>query len=91
MADNTSGQTPAGRWPVLSAREVCCLAAGVVLIVAGQFWYWLADGTSPATTPTARWFQNAAAAGAGLWLQIPGELLLAGALLRPALRRTHRP
>ncbi len=35
MADNTTGQTPTGRWPVLSAREVSCLAAGVVLIVAG--------------------------------------------------------
>ncbi|MFE5723286.1 hypothetical protein [Streptomyces erythrochromogenes] len=91
MADNTTGQASRGRWPALSAREVSCLAAGIVLIVAGQLWYWLADGTSPATTPTARWFQNAAAAGAGLWLQILGGLLLAGALLRPALRRTDRP
>ncbi|WP_371591654.1 hypothetical protein [Streptomyces virginiae] len=91
MADNTTGQASRGRWPVLSAREVCCLAAGIVLIVAGQLWYWLADGAAPATTPTARWFQNAAAAGAGLWLQILGGLLLACALLRPALRRTDRP
>ncbi|MET7861622.1 hypothetical protein ABZS81_31395 [Streptomyces sp. NPDC005318] len=91
MADNTTEQASRGRWPTLSAREVCCLAAGIVLIGAGQLWYWLADGTAPATTPTARWFQTAAAAGAGLWLQIPGVLLLAYALLRPALRRTDRP
>ncbi|MBZ9593550.1 hypothetical protein K7B06_00315 [Streptomyces erythrochromogenes] len=90
MADNTTGQTPTGRWLALSAREVSCLAAGAVLIAAGQLWYWLADGTAPATTPTARWFQTAAAAGAGLWLQILGVLLLMGALLRPALRRTDR-
>ncbi|MFF9056801.1 hypothetical protein ACF09Z_37345 [Streptomyces erythrochromogenes] len=83
MADNTTGQASRGRWPALSAREVGCLAAGIVLIAAGQLWYWLADGAPPASTPTARWFQTAAAAGAGLWLQILGGLLLAGALLRP--------
>ncbi|MFD5620544.1 hypothetical protein [Streptomyces yangpuensis] len=71
MADNTTGQTPAGgRWPALRVREVSCLAAGVVLIGDGQIWYWLADGASPASTPTDRCFQTAAAVGEGLWLQI---------------------
>ncbi|MEV6682160.1 hypothetical protein AB0N09_35665 [Streptomyces erythrochromogenes] len=68
-----------------------CLAAGIVLIAAGQLWYWPADGAAPATTSTTRRFQNAAAAGAGLWLQILGGLLLACALLRPLPRRTDRP
>ncbi|WP_267886696.1 hypothetical protein [Streptomyces sp. NRRL F-4428] len=38
MADNTTGQAYRGRWPALSAREVGCLAAGIVLIAAGQLW-----------------------------------------------------
>ncbi|MFE7184260.1 hypothetical protein [Streptomyces erythrochromogenes] len=50
MADNTTEQASRGRWPALSAREVSCLAAGIVLIAAGQLWYWLTDGTSPAVS-----------------------------------------
>ncbi|WP_158879945.1 hypothetical protein [Streptomyces sp. NRRL F-4428] len=54
-----------------------------MLIVAGQLWYWLADGAPLATTPAARWIQTAAAAGAGLWPQILGALILTPTLLRP--------
>ncbi|MFF7300594.1 hypothetical protein [Streptomyces sp. NPDC008265] len=89
MEENTTSQ---GRGRMaLSARELGCLTAGIVLIGAGQLCYWLADGAPPPTTPTDRWLQTAMAADGALWLQILGALLLTGALLRPVLGKTDRP